>query len=419
MALSVKVNQIAGKSTGTGAFSTTDPGFQPKGLILTSSLQTTAGAIADVQFSLGVANSGTTERMAGYNADDNVATSDTSRVFLVGDVLELLTAGATGVQNLAGFTSFDANGFSLNYAVNTLPDALLNYITFGGTDITNVLSGSFASNTTTGNQAVTGLGFQPDLVILFATLQTASGQSNNHSQYTFGVMDAAGNQWSMTQKIRNAQATMATTRAFANDKCFVMQATTSSSAVFQDMAFVSMDSDGFTVNITKAGGSAILIGYLAIKGGQWKVGTDTQKTSTGTKATTGIGFTPSLVMFGATGQLNAGVTTDARLCFGATDGTRSIAQWTGGRNGSADSICNTILSASKCLIMAQEGTSATPTIQAEAQISSLDSDGFTLNWTTADSNARIFGYIALGANATPAGYQPRFGFVNHQNPGIF
>jgi hypothetical protein len=42
------------------------------------------------------------------------------------------------------------------------------------------------------------------------------------------------------------------------------------------------------------------INYLALKGGSFKAGVETQATSTGTKATTGVGFKPSgLLLFGS------------------------------------------------------------------------------------------------------------------------
>lgn len=398
MALSAKTNALVGPLT-TGDSATTDPGFQPKGLFVWNGLQTALGALADAQFSLGVASSNTTERTAGYNSDDNVASSDVVRNFNTSNILQNLTSGTTTTNNAATLTSFDANGFTLNWGtLNTvLPD--YNYFALGGSDITNVMSGSFASNTTTGNQSVTGVGFQPDIVFLFGTLQATSAASNNNSQYSFGVMTPTA-QWSTATKSQNAQTTMNTSRAFSNTRCFTMVAS-ASNIVFQDMSFVSMDSDGFTFNINTAGGLAILIGYMAFKGGQWKVGTETQKTSTGTKATTGVGFQPSgLILASVCDTQTAGTADHSRFSFGATTGTsNNVSLWTGDADNVADSIADTIMSNSKCITLATEGVAAATTTQAEAALSSFDSDGFTLDWTTADATARVFGYVAVGANA--------------------
>jgi hypothetical protein len=82
----------------------------------------------------------------------------------------------------------------------------------------------------------------------------------------------------------------------------------------------------------------------------------------------------------------------------STGSSNNVAVWTGDQDAAADSIADTIMSSSKCLVLATEGTSASPTTNAEAALSSFDADGFTLNWTTADSTARVFGYVAFGDN---------------------
>ena len=46
----------------------------------------------------------------------------------------------------------------------------------------------------------------------------------------------------------------------------------------------------------------------------------------------------------------------------------------------------------------------TPSKTAEGAVDSLDSDGFTIDWTTASGTAPIFGYIAFGSDAVaPSG----------------
>lgn len=402
MAVSAKTNQLLGPAI-TGDSATTDPGFLPKGLFIWNGLQTVVGSLADAQLSFGVASSNITEKSAGYNSDDNVATSDVVRTFRTGDIIRNYTSGTTTSNLAATFTSFDATGFTLNWGDVTLPLAAYNYLAFGGADVTNVKTESFASNLIAGNQSVTGVGFQPDIVFLFGTLQTANGVANNNNQFTLGVMTASA-QWSVGVKSANGQATMNTSRSFSNTKCFTMP-TTASNVIFQDMSFVSMDSDGFTFSIDTAGGSAILIGYMAIKGGQWKVGTDTQKTSTGTKATTGIGFTPAGVIFStACDTQTSGTADNSRFCFGVSTGaSNNVAVWAGDSDNVPDSIADTIMSNTKCIVSATEGT---PTTDAEANIDSFSSDTFTLNWTTADATARVFGYVAFGDNAATTAVAP-------------
>lgn len=192
MALSAKTNQLTGPTT-TGDLATTDPGFQTKALIIFNGLQTADGGAVDAQWNLGVTDAtAAAERAAGWNSDDNTASSDVVRSFRNGEIIRNTTAGTITGNITAELTSFDVTGFTLNWTTASVSSAKYNYLALGGADITNVKSGTQAADTTTGSMAVTGLGFQPDVVFLFATLQTASGTANNNSQYGFGVMDGAG-----------------------------------------------------------------------------------------------------------------------------------------------------------------------------------------------------------------------------------
>lgn len=397
MALSTKTNQLTGRAT-TGNDAVTDPGFQPKALIIFNGLQTADGNATDAQFNLAFTD-GTTQLVAGWNSDHNTASSDVVRLFTNTRTMRTMTAGTVTLNVGSSLNSLDANGFTLNYDTLTTASPKYNYLTLGGSDITNVVVGSQAADTTTGSMSVTGLGFQPDIVFLWITLQTAVGQGNNNSQYGFGVMDGSGNQWTMAGKAQNAQATMNTSRMFYNTKCLAMPSTTTNAVVW-DASFTSMDSGGFTINIDTTDGSAFLIGYMAIKGGQWYVGTDTQKTSTGTKSTTGAGFTPDGVIFGSVCDTQTTGTADHyRMSFGSSTGaSNNTALFAGDSDATANAVASTIMRANKCLVMGTEN-GATPTTDAEAVMSSLDSGGFTLDWTTADATARVFGYVAYGANA--------------------
>lgn len=397
MGLSVKVNQLTGPGA-TGSAATTDPGFQPAGILLWNPLATATGATAGANFNIGFGTASTARNHMGYSSTDAAATSAAGRSLSTVHVLRAATSGTSTANLSADLTSLDATGFTLNWGTLTTTSPLFNYLALGGSDITNMKAGSFASGTTTGNVSATGVGFQPDIVFLCISLATANGMAVNNNNYSIGVMTSSA-QWAMGVKTQNAQATMNTSRSFRNDRCLVVVSSITDTLA-GEFSYVSMDADGFTINQSVAAGTNSVITYLAIKGGQWKVGTDTQKTSTGTKGTTGVGFTPSAVILGSVCDTSTAATAaNSRLSFGVSDGTRNVATWTGDSDAVPDSISNTIQSNTKCIVLATEGTSATPTTNAEASMSSLDSDGFTLNWTTADATARVFGYVAVGANA--------------------
>ena len=402
MALNTKTNQLTGGAS-TGTLASTDPGFQPKALFVWMGLNTATGAAADAQHSLGYAGSSTTERVAGYNSDDNLTVSDITTAIEADKIASLYTRGTTTQNVSAILTSLDATGFTLNWTTLTTTSPLYNYLAIGGSDITNVKSGSFAANTSTGDQAVTGVGFVPDVVIFQVVNKTSDGAQNANSGYGFGCATGVGEEWSMSIGSTNGSGTMSNTHRFSSTKCIVVHNSTTMDGLAD---FVSFDADGFTINWSDAPSSAWKINYMCIKGGQWFAGTETQKTSTGTKATTGTGFTPLGLILG--GLCDTTVDSDAghmRLTLGATTGTsNNVCLWTGDRNAVAVSIVNSIHSATKCIIHATEQTSVSPTTQADAVLSSFDGNGFTLDWTTADATARNFGFLAYAANAGGAAY---------------
>lgn len=394
MGISVKANHLAGPGV-TGNSATVDPGFQPKALIAWNGLQAAPGAAANAQFYIGMSSSSTTERGAGYNSTDNNITSDTVRTFSGTRPNLAFTSGTTTANIGNTLTSFDATGFTLNWDILTTTSPLFNYLAIGGADITNVTSGSFAANTSTGNQSVTGLGYQPDIVFLFITNQTGNGQTNGNVSYGLGVATSPSARWTTGITTQHSQSTMNTQRYFYDNHCLVI-ADPTSAAIDGSADFVSMNSGGFTINWDDAPAAAYLVGYMAIKGGRWKVGTDTQKTSTGTRSTTGVGFVPKGVIFASHCDTTTNsIAAHSRLMFGATTGvSNNVALWAGDQDAAVGlSVSDTIMSSSKALVMATEGT---PTTNAEASLSTFDADGFTLNWSTADATARVFGYVAFG-----------------------
>lgn len=123
------------------------------------------------------------------------------------------------------------------------------------------------------------------------------------------------------------------------------------------------------------------------------VGTSTSPTSTGTKAVTGIGFQPKVVMpFGVINEAT-GSNTVAGLHFGGAISSSSEA---------SVAICSANGVTTSATYRRHQNsriiTNITPlgATDYEAELSSLDSSGFTLNWTSVLASARILNHICLG-----------------------
>jgi hypothetical protein len=398
MSVSVKTNQLTGPAS-TGNNATTDPGFQPKALIVWNGLQTATGAVANAQWSLGMASDAVgSEGVLGTSSVDAAVTSAGTRIYSSGEMIRSCTQGTTTDILRANVNAIGATGFTLNWTTLGTASPLYNYLALGGADITNAKVSLFQAATVTGPQAVTGVGFRPDVVLLYISQSVTDGTpSIAGNSYSIGAATAS-NQWATGIGIQNAAADSNTRRAFYENSCVIFPSATGDTIV-REASLTSMDADGFTLNWTTVTATGHRVIALAIKGGQWKVGTETQKTSTGTKATTGVGFTPKCLILSSHCSATTGalVTDAARLSFGTTTGTsNNVSQWMGDVDNAPVTVANTIMSVNKCIVMATEGVLATPTTNAEAALSSFDADGFTLDWTTADATARVFGYVALG-----------------------
>jgi hypothetical protein len=124
------------------------------------------------------------------------------------------------------------------------------------------------------------------------------------------------------------------------------------------------------------------------------VGTSTSPTSTGTKAVTGVGFQPKVLLpFGVPGTAD-GANTDAMIGFGcglstSSRGAISVSSDHGGATSNTDRRHDD----TKVFSVLDSGA-----VYEAADISSLDSDGFTLDWTSAAASANILNHICLGGD---------------------
>lgn len=119
--------------------------------------------------------------------------------------------------------------------------------------------GSFTGPTSTGNKAVTGVGFKPRLVE-FNVIFTASDDAR--AVVNLGAMDAAGNQFRTNSYVTSS---LQRSRSAQNQCLAAYQSPGGTFTAILIAAFVSMDSDGFTVNFTTAtaAGSDFTVNWIA------------------------------------------------------------------------------------------------------------------------------------------------------------
>lgn len=400
--------------TTTGTQAITGVGFTPKVIVIhTAAYDVGFDNITGwVEWGMGAAvdTTAANQRSLYIEAVDGSATSNTYSVWHSSAVTVPDNAASIGAISAIG-----SDGFSVNWSVEESLANRLEYFCIGGTDITNTKIGDITTPTTgtTGNQVITGVGFQPDVIILFSCGGTTSNVQRNGLVFGLGFATSSTNQVCMATVAKDAATTKSTKRYQRGDNaaCFALidDVTTTNKAL--EGALVSMNADGFTINWTTvaAAGASKKVSYIAVKGGSYKCGAITSPVSGTTpvsQATTGVGFQPSgLVMASSCGTASTAIEANNKMSLGS--GSSSSAQkcaFSGDNDATANDQTMAVNKSAKITtnytILGTEGNS---TINAEAGLTSLNADGFTLSWTTRDTNAYQVLYLAAGSAAAVTG----------------
>jgi hypothetical protein len=375
----------------TGNKATTGVGFQPKVVFFWGNGQTSDAAVAGSpslmapHWGIGISS---TSRVAMFEADDGVTGNPTGT-----DATKCIkrALGATPTVTFAAdLVSLDSDGFTVNFTTANATAFVVNYLAWGGSDLSGVSLVSFTSATGTGNQATTGAGFAPDVILLLGADTSAS---NNSTVMGLGKSSSA--------RGTSAQAANATTGGRIEKTTKVYCNIDGGSSVRCEADLVTLDSNGFTLNWTTASANTHTIYALCLKGGSFKVGAFTQKTSSGSQATTGVGFTPTGLLSFSVGQTaGAAIGSIQYIMTGAAASStkRAAVEYSSGAVASC--------ALDRTHVYISYADNATPTTQGLADLTSFDADGFTLNYGTADATAREVIYLAVG-NAPPGIFVPR------------
>ena len=394
----IKVGSFT-KSTGLAPATQVVPhglGRPPKALILWTDR---SGAGYGFVHAFGMTD-GTTSRSVAMASQDAANPSNSSRR-IAAKALTLVQWGEALVAE-ANLTSWDGNNFTLTWTANDATADTIHFIAISGATVSaKVVDWTMAA--AVGNKSVVGVGFSPDVVLHAHAGYILSGAfplNGTNALFGLGAMDRAGNQWANEVGSIDNQAPSATQRGQLTNAC--IYAFDNTFTVQKQAAFVSMDTDGFTVlftNTTSAVQSPVI--SLALKGVSAKAGFFNKSTSSGGQSIAGMGFSPGAVLLTSVQNVTqAAPVAQNRLGLGAADsafqqGSSAIADQD---NQATTSIWGTDSTTSAFV----KSNNATGTIDARAVLASMDVDGFTLDWTTNDAVATQILYLALG-NLGPVG----------------
>lgn len=366
-------------------------GVAPKAILFWTNGKTTATASANYLYSFGMTD-GTTSAAIATSSDDNVGTSAAHRR-IASKALSVMNAAGTVLAE-ADLQSSDATNFTLNWTTNNATAYVVHFVAIGGNDISaKVLTWALAL--ATGNQAVTGTGFMPDVVLhaQVGVLVSSIPSTTTHAGQGLSVMDRNGSQWASFQGLIDASAISDTQRYQRSNKSLAV--ILNDLSVSKEATYVSMDSNGFTVNVGTTNSWDNQVASLALKGARFASGCFNKSTSAApaSQSITGLSFRPSVVLLASTLNTSSTVgVSQARFGIGAgTTAAEGASAWQ-----DTDALDTTstdgIDKTDKIFIKMNNDTR---TVDAEADLTSMDATGFTLNWTTNDAIATEVCYLAL------------------------
>lgn len=352
----------------------------------------------------------TRQRCQGTGYADGVTEVRGHMATRVGAVIELLQHVTTSGGASDGYIEISAvSSTSITFRnVTAVGNAItLEYLAIYDATITAVHLGSFACAAATGNQSVTGLSSQPEIVFLWSSYSSGGDTIIvQDSLFNLGVATSSSSQYVISNRIDHGNvAVLARTYCRAGE-CLAVQDTSATGFGIRS-TFVSMNGDGFTVNHSVVTSNR-LIQYLAITGGDWGLFSFTAPSTNGGGATvSGLAFRPAsafLVSAQSAADAAATLRTNLALSMGAAvnGGDHGVQAWHDGA-GNAAMDPTSALDVDEDFLRVSGGA-----VAAAGKINSWASDGFTWSQTIGDASQSFIWGVAIGEAAAPGGgsFQP-------------
>jgi hypothetical protein len=311
------------KNSGTGT-QAVSVGFEPTAIIFYW-VNNDSGLGDDINAGFGFIDDGTNQRAIAFGQADAKGSAAIKPIKIQSRSNCILITDASGgsVVAQAQFSLYAVTGFTVDWTVNDGNSQTIHYIALGGSDITNVKAGDF--QTSSGTVDYTTVGFQPDFLMFMSvvsngweTADTSSAEANigfassSTEEGGIGVSFAYGS--GLPAKVRQRTDNSIVSLKFDGTEASLGH-------------FNSFLSNGFRIDYSAT--YLVYSSYLAIKGGAYKVGSFNKKSDgTGTQTISDVGFQPDgLVLASSNLNTNAAIQSDAKMSFGASDGSNEGAIW--------------------------------------------------------------------------------------------
>lgn len=388
----------------TGNVSYTNVGFQPMAVLFWGTTRTAAGSNDSTLYSgfFGMTD-GTTSHVTGMSGA--APTSNVHRMFGDTSCVKMVDSAGVILQE-AEIVSLDADGFTLNWTTAGAVGADVNFVAIAGSNLTNVKVG-VATITASGATAVTGVGFQPDMMLFNWYEGTAFPQSVADTNTTIGIgLDDNANANGHGVLFRNSIIDAGNSYMSADSSILTLTAN-NAPLLSGEGQLTAFGADGFTITMASHAGIDLHVGYLAMKGASNFIYDGLAPGATGDQAETGAGFTPEL-LFVHNVNVDAGVGEGSgavgyegsSINIGAADGTRvRAAQYACDVNADGGDFQSTTHIISQAT--SADTVDAMSTVADSATFSSFDADGATINWDVYATalDPLVFGWMFSGGVA--------------------
>lgn len=339
--------------------------------------------------------------MSACTADDQVfsaaamgsdqSTTSNRREIGSGNVCRIINTAASLISN-ATLVEFIPNGVRLNFTTTTSL-AYTGIVWFFGGDDVDAAVGLLDVNGAAGARVVSGLGFEPNFLMTGHSGDNDAAGVQSSGNFLIGMADGTSQRSAeVGQPSVNASGAC---RQAVRDDCVIGLYSSTSGNLLWKAAHTSFDTGGFTLNMDTNPGASREIMWIALRlnGGEFGLIATNTPTATGNQPYTGMGFQPDAVMGWVTtqealnpaGPLTASTTLAGGSGFFSFDTTQEwAASWCHGDDGLT--VANGDLKAATLRLGdgSDQGTGA-----VSANLTSIGSNGFTLNYSAVLGTAKI------------------------------
>ena len=394
---------IINEPAATGLVTYSGVGFQGKLVLINAVNRSSGGNGASAGWMFGAATSSTNRWVVSGRSDNGQAAQSSGSKRASGNVIQIANTSGTNSAS-ADFDSWTSDGFKLDWTAVDSTTRQYVVTVLGGSDFSATV-GQSTTPASTGNQSISSLSFQPNTLLFFdCRLNNVSTGDSTYWRPSFGFIDSSGAAGGWGANSYDAADPTVTSRVQSTSG-YVATASTDG-GIDRRCQWVSYNSNGFTLNWTvldASFGASTDYQWVAMSVPKSVKGNVAARTSTGTTQISGLGHSPQLILLGGVESTQTTGTGDPTSNFalgmvgGTGAGAQAVVAFEDKDNQATSNSSSKFVGGKAINFITANGSS--PTDDIVANVSAIDYDTFTLNYTTVTATAVQVIYLSLGTQS--------------------